>query len=161
LIDDNALIALKEIGKLWKNEGPLPALPPADAPIISSNLAKHQASDASWSNDMDIMDFANDDNFKTSWKSNPAIKDPWYQVTFDREKPFNMITIVEDRANIKRYRLEYQENGVWKTLLSGDNPNRIKIHRFNRVWGDKVRMRIDESAIPPAIAEFGVYNERK
>lgn len=161
LIDDNALTALKEVGKLWKNEGPLPALPPADAPIISSNLAKHQASDASWSNDMDIMDFANDDNFKTSWKSNPAIKDPWYQVTFDREKPFNLITIVEDRANIKRYRLEYQENGEWKTLLSGENPNRIKIHRFNRVWGDKVRMRIDESTNPPAIAEFGVYNERR
>jgi len=75
---------------------------------------------------------------------------------------FNIPTFMdEDRANIKRYRLEYQENGEWKTLLSGGNPNRIKIHSFNRVWGDKVRMRIDESANPPAIAEFGVYNERR
>jgi len=129
--------------------------------IIISGNGQTRVQDSSKPLTANQQDFANDDNFKTSWKSNPAIKDPWYQVTFDREKPFNMITIVEGRANIRRYRLEYQENGVWKTLLSGDNPNRIKIHRFNRIWGDKVRMRIDESAIPPAIAEFGVYNERK
>lgn len=66
-----------------------------------------------------IMDFANGDNFKTSWKSNPAIKDPWYQVTFDREKPFNLITIVEDRANVKRYLLEYHENGEWMLMEWG------------------------------------------
>lgn len=161
LIDENALNALKEVGKQWNNEGPLPVLPTCDAPIVSSNLAKYQPSDASWSSDMDIMDFANDDSFKSSWKSNPAVKEPWYQVTFNNEKAINLITITEDRANIKKYRLEYHENGVWKTLLQGDNPNRIKIHRFETVWGDKVRIRIDESSNPPAIAEFGVYNERR
>jgi alpha-L-fucosidase len=160
-IDDNALAALKEVGKLWKNEGPVATLPSYDAPVISSNLAIRQPSDASWSSDMDIMDFAVDDNFKSSWKSNPAVKEPWFQITFDREKAFNLITIVEERANITRYRLEYRENGMWKPLLSGKNPDRIKIHRFPQVWGDQLRLRIDESAEPPALAEFGVYNERK
>lgn len=160
LIDDNALAALKEVGRLWKNVGPLPALPPCDAPVISSNLAKHQPAESSWSSDMDIMDFANDDNFKTAWKSNPAIEEPWFQVSFDHENGFNLITITEEGANITKYRIEYHENGAWKTLLSGDNANRIKVHRFSRVWGDKVRILIDESKNPPAIAEFGVYNER-
>ncbi|MGY0037237.1 alpha-L-fucosidase [Pedobacter sp. NJ-S-72] len=44
LIDDNALAALKEIGKVWKNDGATQKLPAADAPVISSNLAKNQPS---------------------------------------------------------------------------------------------------------------------
>jgi len=160
LIDENALAALREVGKLWKNEGPVPALPSYDAPVISSNLAKHQPAESSWSSDMDIMDFANDDSFKTSWKSNPAVKEPWLEISLGREKPFNLITITEDHASMTKYRLEYRLNGVWKPLLSAENPGRIKVHRFNRVWGDKVRIRIDASKEPPAIAEFGVYNER-
>jgi alpha-L-fucosidase len=60
LVDDNAVAALKEIGKLWKNEGAMPKLPPNDGPIISSNIAKNKPANSSWSNDMNIMDFAND-----------------------------------------------------------------------------------------------------
>ena len=161
LIDDNAIKALSEVGKLWKNEGPVAALPPSDAPVISSNLAKHRPAESSWSNDMDIMDFANDDNFNSCWNSNRAVKEPWWQVNLDKEEGFNMITIVEGKANISKYRIEYEVNGAWKTLLTGDNANRVKVLRFNRVWGDKVRIRIDGSDTPPVIAEVGVYNERR
>ncbi len=161
LIDDNALNALKEVGKMWKNEGSVEALPPIDAPIISSNIAKHQPAESSWSSDMDIMDFANDDNFKSSWISNPTVKEPWYQVSFAREMPFNLITIVENKANITGYHIDYRLNGEWKPLLAGENASRVKVHRFNRVWGDKVRIRIDASGNPPAISELGIYNERQ
>jgi alpha-L-fucosidase len=161
LIDDNALAALKTIGENWKNPGPFEKLPVHDAPIISSNIAKFQPADGSWSNDMWIYDFANDDNFSTAWTSNDAVKNPRLVISFDKEKPFNMITIVEKEAGIKKYRLEYNENGIWKPILTGENKNRVKIHRFNRVYGDKVRILIDESDTPPSIAEFGVYNERR
>ncbi|WP_315814000.1 alpha-L-fucosidase [Paraflavitalea speifideaquila] len=40
LIDDNALAALKQIGQTWKHQGSTTKLPAADAPIISTNLAK-------------------------------------------------------------------------------------------------------------------------
>jgi alpha-L-fucosidase len=33
-MDDNALEALKQIGSLWKNEGPVAALPKLDALVI-------------------------------------------------------------------------------------------------------------------------------
>jgi alpha-L-fucosidase len=161
LIDDNALAALAKIGQLWKPQGPMPQLSPNEAPIISPNLAKHQASNSSWSDDMNIMDFANDDNFGTSWQSNSTVKEPWYEIDFDKDKAFNMITIVESGSNIKKYRLEYNENGVWKPILSSENANKVKIHRFERVWGGKVRILIDKIDKAPAIAEFGVYNERR
>jgi alpha-L-fucosidase len=62
---------------------------------------------------------------------------------------------------VSHYRLEYRTNGVWKLLVGGDNPARVKIHRFERVWGDAVRISMDRFDTPPAIAEFGVYDERR
>jgi alpha-L-fucosidase len=159
LIDDNALAALKEIGRLWKNDAPAVVLPPAEAPIISSNIAKHQPAGSSWSDDMDIMDFGNDDNFRSAWRSNPAVKEPWYAVSLAREQAFNMIVVTGD--NIDSYRIEYRSNGVWKPLLSGDKPGRVKLHRFATVWGDGVRVLIDRFVQPPAVAELGVYEERR
>lgn len=161
LIDDNALEALRKIGRLWKNPGPMPKLPALQAPIISPNLAKNKPSDSSWSDDMNIMDFANDDDFQTAWRSNPRVTNPWYEVDFTREEAFNAVVLVEGEPGIRRYRIEYLANETWRPLLEGSDPQRIKIHRFDRVRGRKIRIRIDESERPPSIAEFQVYNEKR
>ena len=161
LMDDNALAALKEIGKIWKNEGAVDRLPQSEAPVISSNIAKARKTDSSWSNDYSIMDFANDDNYRTAWVSHASIENPWFEVLFDTEQPFNMVTIVESESpRMGRYRIEYMEHGLWKPLLSAAGGERIKIHRFDRVWGSRVRILIESFDKVPAIAEFGVYNER-
>jgi alpha-L-fucosidase len=161
LIDDNAIKALETIGKMWKNEGELPALPASEPPVISSNIAKHRPSNGSWSDDMWIFDFANDDDFHTAWKSNSTVKQPWYEVALDKNRAFNMITITEQEAHIKKYRIEYRSNNIWKALLASDNSKRIKIHRFTTVSGDRVRIIIDAFDAPPSIAEFGVYAEKR
>jgi alpha-L-fucosidase len=161
LIDDNALGALAAIGHLWKNAGPVAPLPANIYPVISPNIAKHQPAQASWSNDMNIMDFGNDDVFWTAWQSNPTVKDPWYEVDFGKERSFNTIVLTESEAHTSRYRLEYCENGVWHTLLTGDQKGRVKIHRFDRVWGDKVQVRLDLFDAPPGVAELGVFDERR
>ncbi|WP_428331534.1 alpha-L-fucosidase [Mucilaginibacter sp.] len=161
LMDDNALAALKKIGELWHNEGPLPKLPVSDAPIISSNIAKHVPANGSWSDDSAIMDFANDDDFGSSWVSNPTVKKPWYELDFDKDKEFNTIAIAEEKANIKTYSLDYCHNGIWTTLFTGENAKKIKLHRFKTVWGDKVRIHIETYDHQPSIAEFEVYNERR
>ena len=161
LIDDNALATLKEIGALWPNKESLPKLPVHEAPVISHNLAKKQAANSSWGDDMWIMDFANDDNFGTSWLSNPTVKNPWYQIDFANDKGFNTIVIAEQKPNISKYKLEYYQDGVWKLLLNGENNGRIKIHRFERVWGNKVRISIDKADHQVSIAEFQVYDERR
>lgn len=161
VFDDNALAALKEIGKIWKNEGPVAKLSKLDAPIISSNLAKNQPASASWSDDSAIMDFANDDDFHSSWVSNPTVKAPWYEIDFKKEQGFNTIVIAEEHPNITNYKLEYNIDGLWKTLFEGENGNKIKVHRFDRVWAGKVRISIEKAAKQVSIAEFQVYNERR
>jgi alpha-L-fucosidase len=161
LIDDNAVAALEEIGKLWKHEGPTAPLPPNHAPIIASNLAKHRPANSSWSWDMSIMDFAVDDDFDTAWTSIDVVKNPWFEVYLDREEPFNAVVIVENgKPRVSHYRLEYFENDAWKPLFSGENNDRVKIHRFDRVWGNRVRLLVDKSNDVPSISEFQVYNER-
>ncbi|MCD0490470.1 alpha-L-fucosidase [Pedobacter sp. MC2016-14] len=161
LIDDNAIVALKEMGKLYQPVSSLPKFPEGPAPIISPNLAKFKPADGSWSDDMNIMDFGNDDNFGTSWSSNPSVKNPWFEIDLQKDQRFNTIVITERRPNINSYRLEYFSNGVWKPLTSGNETNKVKIHRFESVWGGKVRILIDGSKSNPSIAEFGVYNERR
>lgn len=162
LIDDNAVKAFRTIGKLWKHTGKMDKLSSNEAPIISSNIAKHKPVNSSWSDDSLIMDFANDDNFGSEWYSNKAVKQPWFEVVLGRnEQPFNMITISQIHNNIKKYKLEYFQNNTWKTLFDGENQDMIKIHRFDNVWGNKVRITVDEFSSAPAISEFGVYCERR
>ncbi|AMR32369.1 carbohydrate-binding protein [Mucilaginibacter sp. PAMC 26640] len=161
LMDENALAALKTIGSIWKNSHETVNLPVIEPPIISSNLAKNQLANASWSDDSAIMDFANDDDFGSSWVSNPEVKKPWYELTFKRDQAFNTIVIAEQKANITDYRLEYNVDGVWKTLFNGRNDHKIKIHRFERVWANKVRISVEKADHQVSIGEFEVYNERR
>ena len=148
LFDANALKALKEIGKLWKNDGYVADVPACDAPIIASNIAKYRPAEGAWS----------------CWNCNDNVKDPWYSVTLEREKPFNMI-VITDRNNdrLQEYSLEYRTGNTWKTLFEGKAPTsqRVKIHRFDTVWGDAVRMKVQKSNGTTSIAEFGIYCERK
>ena len=161
LIDDNALAALKQIGELWTEKAPGLKLPPSDAPIISSNLAKRRPANGSWSDDMDIYDFANDDNFSSSWQSNKAVKNPWYEVTLDKVQAFNLIMLYTKQEAISRYRLEYFNNGKWQAIPVENRPGKAKIHRFPTVYGEKVRILVDEFTDQPSLTEVGVYNERK
>ncbi|WP_114790909.1 alpha-L-fucosidase [Niabella yanshanensis] len=160
LIDDNALASLKEVGKMWSNKGPVVNLPTLDAPIISHNLATGKPTNSSWSDDMNIMDFANDDRYTTSWVSNPTVKEPWYEIDLTKATVFNAISITETRSNINQYRIEYFTNGNWKTVINGDMSKNVKVHRFPSVTGAKIRIHILNARQQVSIAEVGIYNEK-
>ncbi|RYY58041.1 MAG: carbohydrate-binding protein [Chitinophagaceae bacterium] len=159
LIDPNALDALAAIGKEWKNAGPVAKLPAGDAPVISSNIAKDRPAASSWSDDMWISDFGNDDDFETAWTSNPTVTKPWLEIDLGKSQEFNMISIYQAKASITKYALEYADNGKWKPLVTVDTPGKFEVSRFNTVKGAKVRILVDSFTEPPSIAEFAVYKE--
>lgn len=161
LIDPNAVEGLKQIGKRWKDDVAIPELPAYDAPITATNIAKHKPADSSWSDDMWIMDFANDDDFTTAWRSNKAVAKPWLEVDLGKCHSFNMVTITDLKESIQSYRLLYETDGVWKEICSGNNASRIKVHRFDRIWGNKVRIEIDSTNGQASVTEFGVYDEQR
>ncbi|TKC56915.1 carbohydrate-binding protein [Pedobacter hiemivivus] len=161
LIDDNALVALREMGKLYKPIGGFPKFPAAEAPVISSNLAKRKPANGSWSWDMSIMDFAVDDDFSSNWTSHPTVKNPWFEVDLIKETAFNAIVITQAKSDQVSYTIEYFANSSWHPLAEGKSKSRILIHRFGRIWGNKVRIKYLSFDSVPSIAEFGVFNERR
>ncbi|WP_302589840.1 alpha-L-fucosidase [uncultured Muribaculum sp.] len=164
LLDDNALQRLAEIGRLWKNNLKGIEIEEAPEPIISANIAKHRHATGSWSYDCEIHDFANDDNFRSYWVSNRAVKEPWLMIDLETEQEFNTVAITDNsECTLKAYALEYRKNGEWHKVFSGDAPTtrQVKIHRFNKVKGDAVRLTITGYNGEVAIAEIGVYNEKR
>ena len=164
LMDDNALSELREIGRLYTKRGHVADVKEADAPIISRNIAKNQPSSSSYSDDYAIMDFANDDNFSSCWVSNPSVAKPWYSVELGHAQPFNMVVVTDrDNDRLQNYSIEYRAEGKWHKVFEGDAPTaaRVKIHRFDTVWGDAVRLSVNSSKRQVAIAEFGVFNEKR
>ncbi len=165
LIDENAVSAMKRIGSIWKNSGHIVDVPQAPAPITDINIAVGRPCDSSWSDDMNIMDFANDDNFGTCWVSSPAVKDPWWMVSLDRKTPVNMVVVTEKEAgSLKDYVIEYLDGGRWtqtpdlRQAQGPEGTGRVHIHRFPTVPADAVRVRFKEWDGTLAIAEIGVYS---
>ena len=136
LMDDNALKALTQIGKIWAKTEPgaageaAKAIDPnyvtADlrfsecpAPIIASNLAKGRRADSSWSYDMEISEFAVDDDFESAWVANAFGPEcPNLRVYLDKEQLLNMIAITEEvGSEIREYRLDARVNGQWQELM--------------------------------------------
>ena len=160
LIDDNAVAALREIGRLWTPLKKTPQLPSNDGPITGHNIAKGKPAECSWSYDMNISDLANDDDFGSAWWSHPLVKEPWWEVDLQEPQQISMVTITEgNNPRMKAYRLEYAIEGRWATLYEGKSPNdlRVKVHRFPTVLADRVRITVTDYTEAPGIAEVGVY----
>lgn len=159
LMDANAVEALQSIGRLWKNDGPTAPIPSCQPPIIQHNIAKFRPTDYSWSWDYGIGDFANNDDFVEAWTSHPLVETPWWEVSLDGRRSFNLITLVEEQAGvIKAYRLEALLRGKWTTIFEGPaDPCRVKQHRFAPMRAEKVRITVTEHEGTVKIAELGVY----
>ena len=170
LIDDNALAELKEVGKIWKHGGPAPKLPFFKHPVIASNLAKGKRMNSSWSDDMNISDFANDDNFNSPWSPAPQVRQPWIEVLFEKETSFNAIGIAEIisgkpgeswETKIDSYILQYWDGKAWITIETRQINEPVRIHRFNLLHSTKVRLQINGWKPGLGIAEIMVYNEKR
>lgn len=159
LMDENAVAALKQIGNIWKNQGPTQPIPACESPIIQHNIAKHQPTEYSWSYDYGLGDFACDDDFIYAWTAHPLVEQPWWEVSLDKKKAFNRITILEETAGVmQEYRLEYLNGKKWTTLFEGEAAEgRLKQHLFPAVKAEKVRITILRHQGTVKIAEFGIY----
>lgn len=160
LIDENAAQAMRKIGRMWKNTGHIADVPEAPAPITDVNIAIGRSCDSSWSDDMNLMDFANDDNFHSAWVSSPEIAEPWWRVDLDKGTEVKMVVISEVKdANLNSFVVEVLKEGSWAEVYKENAPERCRVHicRFNPTAADAVRVRFTSFEKPLSIAEIGVY----
>ena len=134
-----------------------------ERPVTAENIAKHRPANSSWSHDSNIMDFANDDNFGSAWHSNKRVKIPWFEVELDRTRPFNMITLYDPNESFTGYRFSYLKDGVWHDIPVQPQNGKVKVHRFDDVWGNKVKVTFTKKDINDRmyLNEIGIYNERR
>lgn len=159
LMDANALESLRRIGELYSNQGRIAELPQCNAPVIGRNKAKFRPAESSWSYDMNICDFANDDNYAYGWVAHDSVEKPWFQVELDKAEEVNTITVLEaEKGSILEYALSYRLNGRWNTIYSGPAPeNRWKIQRFPQVTAEAIKVEITKKNGTVELCEVGVY----
>ncbi|MBR5697327.1 MAG: alpha-L-fucosidase [Prevotella sp.] len=161
LIDANAVEAMRHIGEIWKNTGHIIEVPTAPEPITDINIAIGRKCDSSWSDDMMLMDFANDDDFTTCWDSSPEVEHPWWKVELDEATPVGMVVITEGkRSRMQSFTLEILRRGVWQSVggPSVVSSGRVHICRFPPVEAEAVRVRFTAQDATLSIAEIGVYS---
>ena len=164
LIDANAVEAMQRIGQIWKNTGHIVDLPIAPKPITDINMAINRRCDSSWADDMNLMDFANDDNFASCWVSSPEVNNPWWLVELDKTTLINMVVITEgNNSRLSEYTIEISKDGVWKQVDNQSSTSsirsRVHISRFSPIEADVVRVRFKAQENTLSIAEIGVYGE--
>lgn len=80
-------------------------------------------------------------------------------------KSFNTISLsFENDFNLDSYALDYRQGDKWVEIFNGEaiSPRRVKIHRFDTIEGDAVRLRTTKPQdAEVAIAEIGVYDEKR
>ena len=161
LIDDNAVAAMARIGRIWKNTGHLVDVPEAPAPITRINLAVRKPCDSSWSDDMNLMDFANDDNFSSAWVSSPEIREPWWSVTLAPRTVLGsvVITASKEAGGLQEFVVERSREGRWEAIPEATRTvsGRVHILRFPPVEADAIRVRFLRWNGPLSIAEIGAY----
>jgi alpha-L-fucosidase len=178
LLEDNAVAELKKIGEIWQHPGKAPKLPYYKTPIIASNLAKTAKMNSSWSLDIFISDFANDDNFKGfSWIPSPLNEgDDFLEVVFDKPKEVNSVGFVElcgwyagrirgydplkkFETKLKDYEIQLWDSKKWKIIPVEYDAGRVRIHDFETQKAVKVRLIIKDYEEPLGISEMMIYKK--
>lgn len=178
LLEDNTVAELKKIGKLWKHPGKALGLPVYKTPIITSNLAKNAKMNSSWSLDIFISDFANNDDFGgLSWIPSPLTEgDNYLEVVFDKPTEINQVGFVElcgwyggrtkgydpnkkFETKLKDYEIQLWDGKKWKKLPVKYDAERVRIHDFNTQKATKVRLLVKDYEEPFGISEMMVYKK--
>jgi alpha-L-fucosidase len=162
--DDNAVARLAEIGKLWKNEGPVAKIG-RSVTITTPDLAAGKPAWASASDEAVGPDQAFDDNFRSYWLADRGKTEGWIEVRFDQPVAFNTLSIVEaigaegygTASRIDRYKVEAFREGSWVEVASGGKPAHYQFHEIERITASRVRLTV--AGRQPGVTELGVYDE--
>ena len=80
------------------------------------------------------------------------------------EKTFNVLLLQENirkGQRVEKFILEYWDNNQWKKATEGTTIGYKRLLKFPTITASKVRLRIESARLQPALAEIGLYFEKK
>lgn len=163
----NVVERLKEIGTAWTK--PQEAMSPLKPSIVitTRNLATGRPIHASSNPDTVGPDLANDGKFSSSWYPDFGKLDGSLTIELEPNTLLNTFALVEPigsfddykETRLKDYVLEVNDGLTWKTVVSAQDAKAVRMHRFETVKTNQVRLRFNAHRDTPHIAEIGLYNE--
>src|SRR6185437_12854808 len=99
----------------------------------------------------------------TYWATDDSVKNPELTVDFVRPATFNVIRLREDirlGQRIGAFAIDSWKDGAWSVLTQGTSVGACRLIRLDSsVNTGRLRLRITESPVCPALSEFGLFAE--
>jgi alpha-L-fucosidase len=122
------------------------------AKATASNVYQH---DASYGPDKAV-----DGHDDTRWATDSETKSAWLEVDLGKPAEFSRAVIRQafpELKRIRKYAIEYWQEGQWKSCYEGTNPGEKVVARFTPVTSQRVRLNITEATDGPTIWEFALF----
>ena len=136
----------------------IPAIPVPGAVSLCSQ-AKATASNVFQNNAGYGPDKAVDGKADTRWATDSGTKSAWLEVDLGKPVVFSRAVIKQafpELQRIRKFALEYWQEGQWKSCYTGENPGEKVVARFVPVTAQRVRLNITECTDGPTIWEFAL-----
>jgi alpha-L-fucosidase len=131
---------------------PLPVSLTTQAKATASNTFQGQAEFG--------PDKAVDGRGDTRWATDSGTKTAWLEVNLGQPRTFGRAIVKQafpELKRIRRFAIEYQQDGHWKSCYTGSNPGAKIAAKFPPVTAQHVRLNILESTDGPTIWEFQLF----
>jgi alpha-L-fucosidase len=105
-----------------------------------------------------------DDNDATAHLFNKNGKEDSIELALNGEQTFNVLSLQENirvGQRVEKFVFEYWENGEWKKATEGTTIGYKRLLEFPTITASKVRLRIELARLEPALAEIGLYFDKK
>jgi alpha-L-fucosidase len=100
----------------------------------------------------------------TYWATDDGVIDASLVLEFPQPVTFNVARIREYLPlgqRVEGFAVEGWQEGQWKEFASGASIGNCRLARGADVTTSRVRVRISQAAVSPALSEIGLFYERK
>jgi alpha-L-fucosidase len=144
--------ALMDLKAMIDNPGSLRPSVIIDAKLKASNVFKNQ--------DQYGPQNAVDNNWTTRWATDAGMTSAQLEIDLGRVKTFDTVVINEGWDRIRRFELQYELDGEWRTCLEGTLVGTDYEKQFESVAAQRVRLNILEATDGPTMWEFQLLAPR-
>ena len=96
------------------------------------------------------------------WATDDSVTAPELILEFSRPVTFNVVSLREYLPlgqRIEAFALDQWQNGAWVEFAKGTSIGNHRLLRVSGVTCDKIRLRITQAPVCPALSEFGLFAE--
>jgi alpha-L-fucosidase len=143
-------------------DGPAGQINPLNLPSASLAFRKKATASNIYQNMLlHGPDKAVDDNPTTRWATDYGVKQAWLEVDMEKPATFSRIKISETYDRVRKFELQYKDDGQWKTFARGTKIGSDYVMDFEPVTAKEVRLNILDAIEGPTIWEFQLLAPKK